>query len=581
MKVDPRKQLGKFREELPRFGTAGSRSAHLHNESAGVGHYLQRSSDSQLPYSVLSRFAYFRFLGTVGALLLAIGGLGAGALPVVENPYLSFPFGSFLGRMLQTSTMLCFVGVGLLVLAWLLIAPFTGAFFFKEQRGTPLIPVAMLVRVLLAWTLPLLASAPMFTQDIYSYIANGAIVRQGLDPYSGGPVDILGSSDELARSVPFIWAHSPSPYGPVSLGIAAVISEITNDNIALAVFGHRIVSLAGVIAAAWALVHLARRCRVAPQAALWLGVLNPLTILHLIGGIHNEAVLLGLLLVGVEYGLRAVDRIKVNGLSMNAWGWIVLSGFLISCAGMVKVTGFIGLGFTGMAVARVLHLRLLESRENKNATVGEPKNTLWQISSSVLPIVTAAVIQLAILALSIAIISVITGIGLGWITGQGGAVSIRSWMSLSTSIGVIAGFFSMMLGLGDHTEAILTVTRMAILGLAGAFMIRMLLATYRGTISAIGGLGVATFVMVLCFPVVHPWYALWAILPLAAWANRPIFRISVTVYSTIIAFFVLPRGLGLPPSTIASIYAGSAIAFIIIMVIAWVAREKSGTSRIN
>lgn len=574
MKIDPRKQFGELRNELPRFGTAGSRSAYLHQEDSDSPQPSAKPADfknaSRLPHTSISRFAYFRLIGTVGALLLALGGLGAGALPVVENPYLSYPFGSFMGRMLQTSTMLCFVGVGLLVLAWILIAPYTGALFLKTQRHTPLIPVGMLNRTLLAWTLPLLATAPMFTQDIYSYIANGNIVRQGLDPYSGGPVDILGSSNELARSVPFIWAHSPSPYGPVSLGLAAVISTITNDHIALAVLGHRILSLLGIIACAWALVHLSRRCKVAPQAALWLGVLNPLTILHLVAGIHNESVLLGLLLVGLELGLRGVDRINLHGLDRASWWWIGASGFLISCAGMVKVTGFIGLGFTGMAIARAIYHR----RQRKAAN----KCTFW---SSALPVVQAAFIQIIILLISVAVVTLATGIGLGWITGQGGAVTIRSWMSLSTSVGVIAGAISMMLGLGDHTEAILSITRLAILALAGAFMIRMLLGTYRGTISAIGGLGVATFILVLCFPVVHPWYALWAILPLSAWANRSIFRITVTVYSTIISFFVLPRGLGLPPATIASIYVGSAIAFAIIVAIAWVARNRSNITRIN
>lgn len=574
MKIDPRKQFGELRNELPRFGTAGSRSAYLHQEDSDSPQPPTRPADfknaSRLPSTSISRFAYFRFLGSVGALLLALGGLGAGALPVVENPYLAYPFGSFMGRMLQTSTMLCFVGVGLLVLAWILIAPYTGALFLKTQRHTPLIPVGMLNRTLLAWTLPLLATAPMFTQDIYSYIANGNIVRQGLDPYSGGPVDILGSSNELARSVPFIWAHSPSPYGPVSLGLAAVISTITNDHIALAVLGHRILSLLGIIACAWALVHLSRRCKVAPQAALWLGVLNPLTILHLVAGIHNESVLLGLLLVGLELGLRGVDRINLHGFDRASWWWIGASGFLISCAGMVKVTGFIGLGFTGMAIARAIYHRRQRKAANK-----------CTFRSSALPVVQAAFIQIIILLISVAVVTLATGIGLGWITGQGGAVTIRSWMSLSTSVGVIAGAISMMLGLGDHTEAILSITRLAILALAGAFMIRMLLGTYRGTISAIGGLGVATFILVLCFPVVHPWYALWAILPLSAWANRSIFRITVTVYSTIISFFVLPRGLGLPPATIASIYVGSAIAFAIIVAIAWVARNRSNITRIN
>lgn len=508
-------------------------------------------------------------MGTVGALLLALGGLGAGALPVVENPYLGYPLGSFMGRMLQTSTMLCFIGVGLLVLAWLLIAPFTGAFFFKTQRHTPSIPVEALIRTLLAWTLPLLATAPMFTQDIYSYIANGNIVRQGLDPYSGGPVDILGSSNDLARSVPFIWAHSPSPYGPVSLGLAALISEVTNDHLALAVFAHRALSLFGILACAWALVHLSKRCRVAPQAALWLGVLNPLTILHLIAGIHNESILLGFLLVGLEIGLRGVDMLGLKGPNATAWALIASSGFLISCAGMVKVTGFIGLGFTGMAIARSIHIRKQHSAPTS------------KFVTAVLPIVQAAALQVMILCISVALISWVTGIGLGWVTGQGGAVSIRSWMSLSTSIGVISGAISMMLGLGDHTESILSITRFVILALAGIFMVRMLLATYRGTISAIGGLGVATFILVLCFPVVHPWYALWAILPLSAWANRSIFRICVTIYSSLISFFVLPRGLGLPPATIASIYLGSALALAAIVIIAWVARERTSNSQIK
>ena len=103
----------------------------------------------------------------------------------------------------------------------------------------------------------------------------------------------------------------------------------------------------------WAVVQLARRCGVIPQAAVWLGVLNPLTILHLVGGIHNEAILLGLLLVGVELGLRGADRVRLDLVGQGVW-LIAASGFLISCAGMVKVTGFVGLGFTGMAVARVI-----------------------------------------------------------------------------------------------------------------------------------------------------------------------------------------------------------------------------------
>ena len=41
----------------------------------------------------------------------------------------------------------------------------------------------------------------------------------------------------------------------------------------------------------------------------------------------------------------------------------------------------------------------------------------------------------------------------------------------------------------------------------------------------------------LLFPVVQPWYLLWAIIPLAAWATRPGFRMAVIVVTLIVGIF--------------------------------------------
>nr|WP_123935977.1 polyprenol phosphomannose-dependent alpha 1,6 mannosyltransferase MptB [Corynebacterium gerontici] len=568
-----KRPLKALRQELPRIGTAGSRSTHLHVDVPEQSEQPQsdthlvvavtgadlldpahrertqrvgkaRRLEKSLSYQELRRFAIVRWMGTVGALLLGLGALGAGALPVRDNPYSQYPLGSLMGRMLQTSTIICFLGIGMLVLAWLFMAPFSGALWRLGQPRTGLVSTSMLRRTFIAWTFPILLSAPMFTQDIYSYLANGKIIRLGLDPYSAGPIDLLGTNDVLARSVPFIWAHSPSPYGPVGLGLATVISWVTNDSIVWGVVAHRCVSIAGVMLAAWGLHHLALRCKVTPQAAFWLGILNPISILHLIGGIHNEAIMLGCIMAGFEFGLRASDRIAI-GRTRSAFWFALLGGFLMSCAGMVKVTGFIGLGFIGMAFARALHARGWSH---------------WRA------ITCAAVGYLGVLVASIAVVTFVTGIPTGWITGQGGAVSIRSWMSITTAIGVISGWWGMVLDLGDHTEAILQVTRAAGLAVAAAFMIRMLIATYRGTIAAIGGLGVATFVLVIFFPVVHPWYMLWAIVPLSAWANRVLFRWAVTAYCALLSFFVLPRGLSLPPATVLSIYFFAALSFVVSLI---------------
>lgn len=515
---------------LPRLGRAGSRAAELHREFTDVG--------AKPRPRTLAYFGLYRWVGTIGSLVLAAGALGSGATPVVDNPYTRFPGGAILSQLLQASSVMAFVGVSLLAVAWIGMAPHLGVPLPGRRATSDSIPVVGLWTTLAAWAVPLLFTAPIFTQDIYSYLANGSIVRQGLDPYAAGPIELLGNDHRLARSVPFIWAHSPSPYGPVALGIAAAISALTSDHIALGVLAHRTVNMVGIVCCGWALIRLARRCRVAAAPAFWLGILNPLVFLHLIGGIHNEAIMLGLLLVGLEVGLGALrEEIRYSRLA--------LGGLLVACAGMVKVSAFLVLGFLGMAAAR----RLVRSHGLRpGAAVG--------LSALFFALVTAA---------TIAAVTLITGIGLGWVTGQGGAATVRSWMSLTTEIGVIAGGIGMFLGLGDHTEAILLITRIVGLVLAGSFSIRMLLATLRGTIHPVGGVGASMFVVVIFFPVVQPWYLLWAIVPLAAWANRPFFQWPVIGYSVIVSFVTLPRGLSLPPGTVLGIYLTAAIAIAAVL----------------
>lgn len=496
------------------------------------------------------RFALLRWMGTVGALMLSFGALGAGALPVTANVYRSFPGGSLMQRMLQTSSTVALTGVALIVIAWVLMAPYVGASILGERTRLFQVSAGQLYRTFAVWMTPIALSAPMFTQDIYSYLAQGAITARGLDPYSAGPVDLLGSGNPLARSVPLIWSHSPSPYGPVASSISAVIYHIAGESVFVGVYLHRLVAVLGIAASGWALSRLASRCGVSVQAALWLGMLNPLTLLHLVGGIHNESVLLGLLLVGMETGLRGVDRVAAVSRRDRWTGWslFAVSGVLIAGAGMVKITGFIALGFTGMALARSLRSRGVHP---------------------LVAVVSAGLFQAGVMVGSVVALSAVTGIGLGWVTGQGGAVAVRSWMSATTALGVIAGGTGMLAGLGDQTTAMLSVTRAVGVTVAGVFMLRMLIAVYRGTIHAVGGLGISTFVLVLLFPVVQPWYMLWAILPLAAWANRPLFRVSATVYSAVVSFFVLPRGLPLPPGTVAGIYLSTVLSTVAVTALLW------------
>ncbi|QNP93025.1 MULTISPECIES: polyprenol phosphomannose-dependent alpha 1,6 mannosyltransferase MptB [Corynebacterium] len=534
---------------MPRLGAAGSRFSRLHLETSLdddelTDHKHMGVEAHQFPEYVewdsvsRRRLHIATLVGTIGSVLLAVGGLGAGAFPVIGNPYWEIPLVGILARMLHTTTVMCFVGIALLVLGWFLLARFT---LPRRHRVMLYLPPRTLWRIFVCWTFPILFTAPMFTQDIYSYLAQGSITAQGIDPYSGGPVDLLGVHNELARSVPLMWSHSPSPYGPVAMTYGAVISLVTNDSIVLGILCHRVVSIAGLWMSAWALSRLARRCGVAPQTALWVGVLNPLAILHLVGGIHNESAMMGLLLMGFELvltGLQDQDRSSRRRA-------LVLAGFiLMSMAGLVKVTAFVALGFAGVAVA------------------------LWR-GGRIIDLLRAAVFAAVVAALTSITLSLVTGTGFGWITSQGGAAEIVSWMSLTTLTGLASNILAMYLGLGDHLNASLFLFRALGAGVAAVWLARMLWAAFKSRIHPLGAFGVSTLVMIFFFPVVQPWYLLWAIMPLAAWANRRAFQQATVLYSTAFSFAILPRGLGLPPLTVVYIYAMSVFVLAVLLGVFW------------
>ena len=65
----------------------------------------------------------------------------------------------------------------------------------------------------------------------------------------------------------------------------------------------------------------------------------------------------------------------------------------------------------------------------------------------------------------------------------------------------------------------------------------LLWAVLRGRLHPVGGLGVALGATVLLFPVVQPWYLLWAVIPLAAWATRPGFRGATIAITLVVGIF--------------------------------------------
>jgi alpha-1,6-mannosyltransferase len=458
-----------------------------------------------------------RLFGATGTVLMAIGALGAGARPVVQDPTFGVRLLNLPSRIQTVSLTMTTTGAVMMALAWLMLARFA--------LGSRRMSRSQLDHTLLLWVLPLLIAPPMYSKDVYSYLAQSQIARIGLDPYRIGPAPGLGLDHVFTLSVPSLWRDTPAPYGPLFLWIGRGISALTGENIVFAVLFHRLVVLIGVGLIVWATPRLARRCGVAEVSALWLGACNPLLFMHLVAGIHNEALMLGLMLAGTEFALRGIDstrplvrrpvhwpRTRTAWTPWSPVAMLVAGAVLITLSSQVKLPSLLALGFVAVALAR-----------------------RW--GGNVRALLLASALMTALSLAVMALIGWVSGLGFGWIYTLGTANVVRSWMSPPTLLALGTGQVGILLGLGDHTTAVLGLTRAIGVIIIAILVTWLLLAVLRGRLHPVGGLGVALGATVLLFPVVQPWYLLWAIIPLAAWATRPGFRGTTIAVTLVVGIF--------------------------------------------
>ncbi|SIR88262.1 polyprenol phosphomannose-dependent alpha 1,6 mannosyltransferase MptB [Williamsia sterculiae] len=519
-------------------GDYGTAVARLHRNEPEVGPLLPVEN---------RRLQRIRLFGGVGSILLLIGSLGTGALPVLQNPIAGVRVLSLPSRMATTAVTLSVTGTIVLVVAWLMLGRFAvGRLQDDVMRGRA--PKRRMTRrqadrTLLLWIAPFVVAPPLLSKDVYSYLAQSAIAYRGMDPYTISPAAGLGVDHVFTRSVPTLWRDTPAPYGPLFLWLGKGITAITGDNLPAAILLHRAIALVGVALIVWALPRLARRCGVSPITALWLGAMNPLLILHLVGGIHNDGLMLGLMLAGIELCFRGIDSATSLRRPGSRWpstaGWLLIGGTaVIAASAMVKVSSVMALGFVGIALARRWGATLPALRH-------APVRQWWQRSRrSVLALLAAAATLGAILGAVAVVICVGTGLGFGWTSTLSTGNVVRSWMSMPTLLAVTTGRVGVWMGLGDHTQAMLDVARPVGQLVAGIFIIRWLLAALGDRLHPLGAYGVATATFVVFFPFVQAWYLLWAIIPLAAWATGRWFRLIAIIVSAVIAIVVLPTGAG-------------------------------------
>lgn len=447
-------------------------------------------------------------LGLLGTSLLAFGGVGAGAVPkyrdaVAELLHLDWVQRSAVGR--GVSLGLALLGLVMLTAAW-----------WRLRHVLDRVAPRTVLLIAGLWSLPLLLGTPLFSRDVYAYAGQGNLVYGGIDPYEYGPGALVS---KWSYGVDDVWRFSPSPYGPVWLWLSGRVVALTPDHVVPSVVMFRGLAVLGLLMTAWALPRLARAHGVLPQRALWLGLANPFVLIHGVGGAHNDALMVGLLLVGLALVTGHPTALRLTAATL-----------LIVVAALVKLPAVAALGFLPMLL------------------VG------WRARAR------AGLLVSSVAAASAVGITAATGLGWGWVHTLGEDQGPLSIFSPLTGVGVLAESTLEHLGLVDGSGEATRWVLAGGLGVAGLVALTLLLRAHH--LGPMRALGLTMVAVVALAPIVQPWYLMWGLVLLAAVGGERVI-LALGALSVVLCLTLLPNGRSLvrPPFYGVPLLAAVAFAF--------------------
>jgi alpha-1,6-mannosyltransferase len=227
--------------------------------------------------------------------------------------------------------------LGRLAHVWLslaLLAGLVGAFLLLVREAwsgrVALLPVvaAAGVSITLAIAGPLVLS-----RDVYSYAAYGRIAAvHGSNPYEQAPSDF--PTDPFAPVVSDEWVQTRSVYGPAFTLASAGIARAWSGSPAATVLAFKVLAGASVMIAAALAASACEKLRPGREGlAVAIVGLNPVIVVHTVGGGHNDAVVAALLAGALAL---AVGSWRRRSTERPGPGDLFATG-LLTLAALVKV----------------------------------------------------------------------------------------------------------------------------------------------------------------------------------------------------------------------------------------------------
>jgi hypothetical protein len=404
---------------------------------------------------------------------LAAAGFAAGWLTVISGGRVGtvrtvIPLTSWLGMLPRTTgphgdwapAVIMLAGIATLVVLWL-------AAIRRHHSGTISEPGVW--GICAAWSTPFVIGPPLLSNDVFTYAAQGLLLRDGFDPYKVGPA-ALGNVHAVAAVDPS-WRSVPSPYGPLATTLQHLAIAISGGSPLGAVLVFRAIGVLCLVAIGVLAADLAGPRRV---QALTLTVLNPLVLLQVVSAAHLDGVMCVLVLAAVA--------------AANQRRWLTAL-MLAAAAGSVKAPAYLAV----VAIIVVHH--------------GVHRPMRWRI----------LIRDVAVGVGAVGVFALAVPDGWGWINGLNAPALGHTSLAPATLLAdvmkpIVRGASYDDLSAGGRITALVA---------AGCIGLYLLITADRRAVERTVGYGLLA--VGLLSPVVYPWYLLAGVaclLPAARGARR-------------------------------------------------------------